>query len=385
MRVISKFFDTDVGIDLGSSRTRVCCKGLGRVLDEPSIVTVDPRLWSCSSLVAGWDATHGFFDPRRARYFMRPMQGGEIADMELVIFMIGYFIDKACSCSPLGKFVTCGTFLRLLSPAAFLEKLLKKRRHVLITVPSCVTDEEKKALGKAVRLATWIDRETVRESEESFAKHAGHIKVSVIEKSLAAAIGAGLPVSESKACMVVDVGAGSCEVAIIYRAGIVHGYSARGVGGDDMDNAIMAYIRDRYNLRLSDTREAERIKIEIGGTYPTVRKREIYGLDALTWKGRSMTVTSKEISEVLQEPMNKIIEAVRVTLDRCEPELAADIGDNGIVMTGGGALLPGLDRRLADATGLPVRVADDPGNATIRGVSIALNDPGILEKNTIKR
>lgn len=379
MRVISKFFDTDVGIDLGSSRTRVCCKGLGRVLDEPSIVTVDPRL------CAGRDAIHGFFHPHRARYFMRPMQGGEIADMELVIFMIGYFIDKACSCSPLGKFVTCGTFLRLLSPAAFLEKLLKKRRHVLITVPSCVTDEEKKALGKAVRLATWIDRETVRESEESFAKHAGHIKVSVIEKSLAAAIGAGLPVSESKACMVVDVGAGSCEVAIIYRAGIVHGYSARGVGGDDMDNAIMAYIRDRYNLRLSDTREAERIKIEIGGAYPTGRKREIYGLDALTWKGRSMTVTSKEISEVLQEPMNKIIEAVRVTLDRCEPELAADIGDNGIVMTGGGALLPGLDRRLADATGLPVRVADDPGNATIRGVSIALNDPGILEKNTIKR
>lgn len=345
-------------------------------------------------LVAGSDATQVFCDPPRARYFMRPMQGGEIADMELIIFMIGYFIDKACSCSPLGKFVTCGTFLRLLSPAAFLEKLLKKRRHVLITVPSCVTDEEKKALGKAVRLATWIDRETVRESEESFAKHAGHIsfakhaghiKVSMIEKSLAAAIGAGLHVSESKACLVVDVGAGSCEVAIIYRAGIVHGYSARGVGGDDMDNAIMAYIRDRYNLRLSDTREAERIKIEIGGTYPTGRKREIYGLDALTWKGRSMTVTSKEISEVLQEPVNKIIEAVMVTLDRCEPELAADLGDNGIVMTGGGALLPGLDRRLADATGLPVRVADDPGNATIRGVSIALNDPGILEKNTIKR
>ena len=263
-------------------------------------------------------------------------------------------------------------------------KVVEEPPSLLNHRPSVVTEEEKIAVKNAVQLAAWADEKSAEKSVEDVLKRAEKTKVFLIEKSMAAAIGAGLPVSEPKGCMVVDVGGGSCEVTIISLAGIVDSYSARGVGGEDMDNAIMTYIRDRYNLLIGE-RVEEWIKMKIGSAYPKGGTLKINGRNAVTGMRKSITVTSEEIRDALKESVNKIIEAVMATLNRCAPELAADIGESGVVLTGGGALLPGLNRRLADATGLPVRVADDPAHATIRGVAVVLDELELLEKHTSQK
>ena len=360
MSLVSKLFDADIGIDLGSSRTRVWIKGKGLVLDEPSVVMTSSG--KNNVIAVGAEVKRVFSDPPDNNIVVHPMKGGIVVDIELVLPMIMYFIDKACSRSLLGN-------------------LLKKHRRFIITVPGDITEEEKMVVERAVKLAAWADEKSVEKSMEDVLKHAEQTKVLFIEKSMAAAIGAGLPVAEPKGCMVVDVGGGTCDVAIISLAGIVHSHSARGVGGGDMDNAITTYIRDPYHLLVGE-RVEEWIKMKIGSAYPTSGNLEINGRNAATGMPKSITVTSEEIRDALKVPVNKIVEGVMTTLDRCEPGLAADLVDSGLVLTGGGALLIGLNRRLADATGLPVRMADDPAHATIRGVAAVLDELDFLEHAT---
>jgi rod shape-determining protein MreB len=268
---------------------------------------------------------------------IRPMKDGVIADFEITAAMLRYFIRAAHNRSTLVK------------------------PRIIIGIPSGITE---------------VERRAVREAAES----AGAREVYLIEQPMAAAIGAGLPITEPSGNMIVDIGGGTSDVAVISLAGIVYAKSVR-VGGDKMDEAIIQHIKRKYNLLIGE-RTAELIKMGIGNAYPTdeVLTMDIKGRDLVAGVPRTLTVSSDEIRDALAEPVNAIVEAVKVTLERTPPELAGDIADRGIVLAGGGALLKGLDSLLREETGLPVFLAEDPLSSVVIGAGKALEELDILRQ-----
>ena len=311
---LKSFFSTDIGIDLGTANSLVYAKDHGVVLREPSVVAI--QAGSKRVLAVGEEAKRMLGRTPGNIIAIRPMKSGVIADFDITEAMLAYFINKVC-------------------PKRFWSKYAKPR--MVIAVPSGITEVEKRAV-------------------EDAAHAAGAGDVFLIEEPMAAAIGVGLPVSEPAGSMIVDIGGGTCEVAIISLAGIVHSYSARAAGGDAMDECITKYIQRVYNLLIGE-RMAEMIKIEIGSAFPTGEEKtlEIKGRDIVAGLPKTLTITSEEIRGALKEPVSQIVDAVRTTLDKCEPELAADLVDRGLVLSGGSSQLKGLDKLLAQQTGLPSR------------------------------
>ena len=337
---LKSFFSTDIGIDLGTANSLVYAKDRGVVLREPSVVAI--QAGSKRVLAVGEEAKRMLGRTPGNIIAIRPMKSGVIADFDITEAMLAYFINKVC-------------------PKRFWSKYAKPR--MVIAVPSGITEVEKRAV-------------------EDAAHAAGAGDVFLIEEPMAAAIGVGLRVSEPAGSMIVDIGGGTCEVAIISLAGIVHSYSARAAGGDAMDECIMKYIQRVYNLLIGE-RMAEMIKIEIGSAFPTGEEKtlEIKGRDIVAGLPKTLTITSEEIRGALKEPVSQIVDAVRSTLDKCEPELAADLVDRGLVLSGGSSQLRGLDKLLAQQTGLPVTVADDPLSAVAEGTGVVMNELDFLAKN----
>ena len=369
MNILKKLFErSDAGIDLGAANMRVWVKGKGLVMEEPSAVVLvvsreaveasvgelqgqqdsKPSGKPCKYrvLAIGAEAGEMIGKTPGSLIVIHPMKGGVICDYDITEKMLRYcFAHQKVRESCKGGF---------------------RRPRVMIAVPSGITEVEKRAL-------------------EDAAHSAGAGEVFLLEASMAAAIGAGIPVTEPKGRMVVDIGAWATNMAIFSLAGIVHSNVLR-VGGDEMNNAIIAYLHRKYNL-LAGEREAEDVKIKIGTACKPEKELdyEIKGLDATEGRKLAVTVNSKEIrEEALAGLLGQIDDALKEFIAHVEPGLAADIADNGIVLTGGSALLPGLDKRLADTTGLPVRVADDPAHATIRGVSVVLDELEFLSKKASK-
>lgn len=330
-------FSTDLAIDLGTANTCVYVKGHGLVLREPSVVAVkrDNR-GNKVVLAVGHDAKRMLGRVPGNIEAIRPMKDGVIADFEVTEAMLRHFISKAHKSN---HFV---------------------HPRVMICVPTGVTQVEKRA---------------VKESAQS----AGAREAYLIEEPMAAAIGANLPITEPISNMVVDIGGGTTEVAVISLAGIVYSRSVR-VGGDKMDEAIMTHVKRKYNLLIGET-SAEDIKIQIGSAYPLDPEEtlEIKGRDLLDGIPKNITITSEEIRKSIAEQVDSIVQAVRIALEQTPPELAADIVDRGIVLTGGGALLKGLDQLLRDQTNLPITVVDDPLSTVVMGTGKALDNINILK------
>ncbi|MCQ2368258.1 MAG: rod shape-determining protein [Kiritimatiellae bacterium] len=337
---IKQLFSTDIGIDLGTANSLVYAKNRGIVMREPSVVAI--QAGSKRVLAVGEEAKRMLGRTPGNIVAIRPMKSGVIADFDITEAMLAYFINKVC-------------------PKRFYSRYTKPR--MVIAVPSGITEVEKRAV-------------------EDAAHAAGAGDVFLIEEPMAAAIGVGLPVSEPAGSMIVDIGGGTCEVAIISLAGIVHSYSARMAGGDAMDEAIMKYIQRVYNLMIGE-RTAEEIKIQIGSAYPIGEemKMEIKGRDIVAGLPKTLTITSEEIRDALKEVVTLIVDAVRSTLDKCAPELSADLVDRGLVLSGGSAQLRGLDKLLAAQTGLPVTVADDPLSAVAEGTGVVMNELDFLARN----
>jgi rod shape-determining protein MreB len=327
------WFSVDMGIDLGTCNTLVSVRGEGIVLNEPSVVAVKKgtnRVLNNGNAV-GFMAKEMLGKTPGSIQAIRPLKDGVISDFEITEAMLAYFIRKVS-----GR--------RLIHP------------RVVISVPSGITEVEKRAV-------------------EDSAERAGARQTWLIEEPMAAAIGAGLPFIEPTASMIVDIGGGTTEVAIMSLADIAVCESVR-VAGDDMDEAIINHMKKNYNLMIGE-QTAERIKIEIGSAAPVdpeERTMEVRGRDMVSGLPRKMTITSEEVREALQDPIQTIAETVTSTLERAEPELAADLVENGITLAGGGALLRGLEIVLATATGLDVTIADDPLTCVARGTSIYLEN-----------
>jgi len=322
-------FTKDIGIDLGTANTLVYMKGKGIVIREPSVVAVDIRTDTVKSV--GQKAKDVVGRTPGSIVTVRPLKDGVIADFDITTSMLQEFIRRALGNS---KF---------------------SRARVVICIPSGVTA---------------VERRAVKESAEK----AGAKKVLIVEEPMAAAIGAGLPVSEPTGSIVVDIGGGTTEVAVISLGGIVAAKSVR-VGGDKFDVDIINYIKKKYNLLIGE-RTAENIKIEVGNAFPLEEelRTDIKGRNLLTGLPESITVTSVEVRESLIDSLQEVLEAIRVTLEKTPPELAADIIDQGIVLTGGGALLRGLDKLIAQETGMSVRVAEDPLDCVALGTGIILEN-----------
>ena len=336
---LKSLFSTDIGIDLGTANSLAYAKDRGIVLREPSVVAI--QAGSKRVLAVGDEAKRMLGRTPGNIIAIRPMKSGVIADFDITEAMIKYFIDKVC-------------------PKRFWSRC---KPRMVIAVPSGITEVEKRAV-------------------EDAAHAAGAGKVFLIEEPMAAAIGVGIPVSEPAGSMIVDIGGGTCEVAIISLAGIVHSYSARQAGGDAMDDCIQKYVQRVYSLLIGE-RMAEFIKIEIGSAYPMAEEKtlEIKGRDIVSGLPKTLTITSEEVREALKEPVSQIVDAVRSTLDKCEPELAADLVDRGLVLSGGSSQLRGLDKLLAARTGLPVTLADDPLSAVAEGTGVVMNELDFLAKN----
>ncbi len=334
-------FSNDLAIDLGTANTLIYVKGKGIVSCEPSVVAVqrDER-GQKKVLAVGREAKEMLGRTPGSIQAIRPLRDGVIADFEITEAMLRYFIARAHD-----------------------RRTLVKPR-IIICVPFGITEVEKRA---------------VKESAES----AGAREVYLIEEPMAAAIGAGLPITEPSGNMIVDIGGGTTEVAVISLAGIVYSQSVR-VGGDKMDEAIMAFMKRKYNLAVGE-QTAERVKIAIGNAYPMeqVLTMEVKGRDLVAGVPKTVVINSDEVREALQEPLNVIIDAVRLALEKTPPELAADIVDKGIVLTGGGVLLKNLDVLLREETGLPVMVCDDPISAVVLGSGKALDHLELLREVTI--
>ncbi len=326
-------FSVDMGIDLGTCNTLVSVRGQGIVLNEPSVVAVHKGTNKVcrNGEAVGWMAKEMLGKTPGSISAIRPLKDGVISDFEITEAMLGYFIRKVNGKS------------RIFGP------------RVVISVPSGITAVEKRAVYDS-------------------AARAGARITYLIEEPLAAAIGAGLPFSEPTASMIVDIGGGTSDVAILSLADIAVCESLR-VAGDDMDEAIINHMKRTYNMMIGE-QTAERIKIEIGSASPLEKEipMDVRGRDMISGLPRKTTVTSEEIRQALQEPCQAIIEAITRTLERAEPELAADLVDNGIVLAGGGALLRGLPTVVAKATGLPTRLADDPLTCVARGTCIYLEN-----------
>jgi len=328
-------FSNDIGIDLGTANTLVYVRDRGIVLREPSVVAI--QTGTKRVLAVGEEAKSMLGRTPGSIVAIRPLKAGVIADFEITEAMLRYFIRKAHN----------------------RRNLVRPR--VIVAVPSGITEVEKRA---------------VKDS----ATHAGAHEVYLIEEPMAAAIGVGLPVQEPAGNMIVDIGGGTTEVALISLAGIVFSRSVR-VGGDEMDEAIVQYMKRVYNLMIGE-RTAEDIKISIGSAYPPEEETsiEVKGRDLVAGLPKTLTVTSEEIRESLQEPVSTIVETIRITLERCPPELSADLVDRGLILAGGGALLRGLDKLIAEQTGLPIHLADDPLSAVAEGTGVVLHELNFLRK-----
>ena len=328
-------FSSDLAIDLGTANTLVYVKGKGIALREPSVVTVQKD--SKHVLAVGSEAKAMVGRTPENIMAIRPMKDGVIANFEITEAMLRYFIQKVHNRK---------TFVR---------------PRMVICVPSGITQ---------------VERRAVRDSAEN----AGAREVYLIEEPMAAAIGVGLPVEEPGGSMVVDIGGGTTEVAVISLAGIVYAQSVR-VGGDEMDEAIISYIKRNYNLLIGE-RTAEEIKIQVGSAYEIGEKKtlEIKGRDLIAAIPKTVHITDEEVRESLSEPVSAIVETVRGALERTPPELAADIVDRGIVLAGGGGLLRGIDVLLKEETGLPVTVAEDPLSAVVMGTGKVLDELDLLGK-----
>lgn len=329
------WFSNDIGIDLGTANTLVYVKDHGIVLREPSVVAVKAN--TNEVLAVGDDAKRMLGRTPGTIVAIRPLKDGVIADFEVTEAMLRHFIQKVHN------------------------RRRMARPRVVIAVPSGITEVEKRA---------------VRES----AAQAGAREVHLIEEPMAAAIGVGLPVQEASGNMIVDIGGGTTEVALISLSGIVYSRSVR-VAGDELDEAIVQYMKRAYNLMIGE-RTAEDIKIRVGSAYPLAKETtmEVKGRDMVAGLPKTVTITSQEVREALLEPLNTIIDSVRITLERCPPELSADLVDRGIVMAGGGALLRGLDKLISEETGLPVHIAEDPLSAVAEGTGKVLSELAFLKK-----
>lgn len=324
-------FTRDLGIDLGTANSIVYARGRGIVVREPSVVAI--RTDTKAIEAVGETARNMIGRTPGTIQAVRPMKDGVIADYETTSTMIKYFINRA-------------------QPKRWI---FPRHPNVMVCVPSGVTAVEKRAVEDATR-------------------QAGAKEAYIIEEPFAAAIGADLPVWEPTGSMVVDIGGGTTEVAVISLGGIVTSRSVR-VAGDEMDEAITQYIKKTYNLMIGE-RTAEQVKLDLG-TATSVEEDEsieIRGRDLVSGLPKTLSITSKEITDALSDTVNSIIEAVKVTLEKCPPELSADIMDRGIVLTGGGALLRNLDKMLADETGMPVIVAENPLDCVAIGTGRALEN-----------
>lgn len=326
---------SDIGIDLGTANTLVYVKDHGIVLREPSVVAV--KTGTNDVVAVGDDAKRMLGRTPGGITAIRPLRDGVIADFRVTEAMLKHFIRKVHN------------------------RRAWVRPRVVIAVPSGITEVEKRA---------------VKESAEN----AGAREVYLIEEPMAAAIGVGLPVQEAAGNMIVDIGGGTTEVAIISLSGIVYSRSVR-VAGDELDEAVINYMKRAYNLMIGE-RTAEEIKLRIGSAFPLGKETtmEVKGRDMVAGLPKTITITSQEVREAMLEPLNTIIDAVRTTLERCPPELSADLVDRGIMLAGGGALLRGLDKLLQEETGLPVHVAEDPLSAVAEGTGRVLSELEFLRK-----
>ncbi len=328
-------FSRDMGIDLGTANTLVYVKGQGIVLCEPSVVAIQKG--TNMVLAVGNEAKRMLGRTPGSVVAIRPLQDGVIADFEITESMLRYFITKVHNRRTL------------------------VRPRVIVAIPSGITEVEKRA---------------VKDSAE----HAGAREVYLIEEPMAAAIGVGLPVVEPAGNIIIDIGGGTTEVAVISLAGIVCSKSIR-VGGDEMDDAIIQYLKRAYNLMVGE-RTSEDIKIKIGSAYPLTEEMtmEVKGRDLVAGLPKTITITSEEIRESLSEPVAGIVEAVKVTLEQTPPELSSDIVDRGLVLAGGGALLRGIDKLISEETNLPVHIAEDPLTAVVLGAGKVLDEINLLKK-----
>jgi rod shape-determining protein MreB len=329
----------DIGIDLGTANTLVFLRGQGIVLNEPSIVTIEVS--SKKVIAVGSEAKEMVGRTPGEIMTIRPLKDGVIADFEITEKLLSNFIRRVVK-----------------------HRYLMKPR-VVISVPSGITEVEKRA---------------VRDSAEN----AGAREVFLIQEPMAAAIGVGLPVHLPSGIMVIDIGGGTSEIAVIALNGIVNNISIR-IGGDEMDEAIMLYLKKNYNLLIGE-RTAEEIKIKIGSAFPLDEEEsmEIKGRDLVAGIPKTMKLSSVQVREALSEPVDTIIQAVRQALEETPPELAADILDKGIIVTGGGALLKGMDKRLREETNLAINIAEDPLTCVVRGTGKVLENMSHFSKVLIK-
>jgi rod shape-determining protein MreB and related proteins len=340
LNAIHRFLSRDLAIDLGTANTLIYIRGMGIVSNEPSVVAVQQDARGGRKILAvGKEAKEMLGRTPGNIVAIRPMREGVIADFEVTAAMLKYFIQSAHN-----------------------RKSFVKPR-IIIGIPSGITE---------------VERRAVREAAES----AGAREVYLIEQPMAAAIGAGLPITEPSGNMIVDIGGGTSDVAVISLGGIVYSRSVR-VAGDKLDEAIVQHVKRKYNLLIGE-RTAELIKMGIGSAYPTEEEltMDIKGRDLVAGVPRTLTVTSTEIRDAIAEPVHGIVEAVKIALERTPPELAGDIADRGIVLAGGGALLKNLDVLLREETGLPVFLAEDPLSAVVIGAGKALEELDILRQVT---
>ena len=333
--LFSSFLGRDMAVDLGTANTLVYVRGRGIVLNEPSVVAVNVR--DGRPLAVGIEAKRMIGRTPSHIQAIRPLKDGVIADFEITEKMLRYFIQR-------------------------VHQRRWAKPRMVICVPSGVTGVEKRAVQEA-------------------AEYAGARKTPfIIEEPMAAAIGAGLPVHEPTGNMVVDIGGGTTEVAVISLGGVVTSSSVR-VGGDELDEAIIQYVKKEYSLLLGE-RTAEAIKMAVGSVLPTPEEMiaEIKGRDLVSGLPKTIHITAEEVRKAIEEPVNSIIDAIKNTLDRTPPELAADIMEKGIVLTGGGALLRGLDERLKHETGMPVHIADSPLSSVAIGSGKCLEEFEVLQR-----
>ena len=335
---VKSLFSNDIGIDLGTSTTLVYVKGKGIVVTEPSVVAIERG--TSRVLAVGSEAKRMLGRTPGNIVAIRPMKDGVITDFEITEAMLRYFIRSV------------------------RRRRLQLNPRIVIAIPSGITEVEKRA---------------VKESAE----RAGAREVFLIEEPVAAAIGVGLPIQEPIGNMIVDIGGGTTEMAVISLAGIVFSKSIR-IGGDEMDEAIIEYLKKTYNLMIGE-RTAEDIKIKAGSAYPLEEEMtlDVKGRDLVAGLPKTVSISSEEIREALQEPLRAILEATKIALERTPPELAADLIDHGIVMAGGGSLLRGMDKLIAEETGLPVHVAEDPLTAVANGTGKVLDEMRYLKKVTV--
>lgn len=328
-------FARDIGIDLGTANTLVHVKGKGIIVREPSVVAINKK--NNTILAVGDDAKNMIGRTPGDIVAIRPMKDGVIADFDVTQSMLKYFIKRAIS----GGFMS--------------------KPRVVICVPSGVTEVEKRAVEEATL-------------------QAGAKEAYLIEEPMAAAIGANLPVEEPSGSMIVDIGGGTSEVAVISLGGIVTSKSLR-IAGDEFDESIVHYVKKEYNLMIGE-RSAEQIKMTIGAAYPKPKDEymEVRGRDLITGLPKNLTISSAEIIEALKEPINAIVDSIKFTLEKTPPELASDIMDRGIMLAGGGALLSGLDKLIKEETGMPVSVAEKPLDCVAIGAGKVLDEIETLKK-----